>query len=181
MDSIVKIRRLEVSDRDACKDLRLRLLASDPMAFGSTLEKESRYEDPTWTDRMLRGASSPTEATWVPEQKDGSLVGMIVGVYSQDKGVHVFGMWVGTELRGLGIGGALLDTLLRWAETTVPAADVLLMVAPTQVPAVALYRGRGFHPTGNVEPLERSPGTLVEEMVRRPGRSPLSDGQLTGA
>jgi ribosomal protein S18 acetylase RimI-like enzyme len=168
----VRIRRVRESDLLAFRELRLRALAADPMAFGSTYHRESEYEHARWDDLVRRGAESPTEATWVSEFKDGSFVGMI-GAFHAEQVFHVWGMWVDPEYRGRGVGGRLLDALLAWVRTADLFAEVRLSVAPTQVPALRLYRSRGFTPTGTVELLEHTPGAVACEMVLRSYRSSM--------
>jgi ribosomal protein S18 acetylase RimI-like enzyme len=161
---LATIRRVLDSDLAACRALRLAALSTDPLAFGSTLERERNFDESTWVDRVHRGATSPNESTWVAEGPDGRLVGMI-GVFPKEEKFHVVAMWVAPDHRGRGVGGQLLDGLLRWIVTSDPRATVLLSVNPSQLPAVRLYLSRGFRPTGIVEPLGHTPGVVLHEMV----------------
>jgi len=173
----VRVRRLRESDRSAFRALRLAALAADPAAFGSSLERESRYTDDRWSDWVRRGATSSDEATWVAEELGGPLVGMI-GVFRKDDASQVWGLWVAGDRRHTGIGAALLDALLAWTRSTRPGAQVRLEVAPSQKAAIRLYRARGFLPTGKRRPLESRPEVLAEEFVRRgeDARAPAQDG-----
>jgi ribosomal protein S18 acetylase RimI-like enzyme len=159
------IRRLRESDVAALRTLRLAALSADPMAFGSTHAREAAFDEAKWTDRVRQGATSTDGATWVAEADGVGLVGMIVALL-QDHAVHVFGMWVDPSYRGQGLGGRLLDVLLEWAAVRAPASPVVLSVNPTQLSAVRLYLGRGFRPTGVVEPIGHTPGVVVHEMRR---------------
>ena len=109
----VLVRRVTELEWPSVRHLRLRALAADPLAFGSHAARESTWGDSNWVDWIREGASSPTTALWVAAQDDGSLVGM-GGVYPQEDGPHVRGMWVEPALRGRGIGGEMLDALLAW-------------------------------------------------------------------
>jgi ribosomal protein S18 acetylase RimI-like enzyme len=160
-----RIRRVQESDLDAYRTLRLTSLKVDPLAFGSTWEKEAQYDTARWVDRVLRGSASASEAAWVAEAEGGRLVGMN-GAALLEGSFHVFGMWVDPEYRGRGVGGALLDALLRWTESRDRTTAVVLSVNPTQLTAVRLYLSRGFRPTGVVEPLGHTPGAVVHEMRR---------------
>jgi len=170
----VTIRRVRATDGAAFRELRLRSLAADPAAFGSTLAREATYEDSGWLDRVRSAATSTADAIWVAELERGPWVGMI-GAFTKEGHVHVYGMWVAPEQRGSGIGGRLLDTLLTWAAVVQPSRDVFLSVNPTQEAAAALYRSRGFRATGAVEPLPHTPGAVVHEMRRVEERRPVSD------
>ena len=160
----IEIRRVDPADWRAVRILRLKALETDPLAFASTLERESKFEDSLWIDRVSRGASSSTSATYVAAIEDGSLVGM-TGTFSEGSTTSIVGMWVAPEYRRHGLGSKLLDAVLLWIRTVRPGDEVKLDVNPTQKVAVRLYRSRGFLPTGSVEPLGHTPGALVHAMV----------------
>jgi ribosomal protein S18 acetylase RimI-like enzyme len=166
----VEIRRLVESDLRSYRELRLAALSADPLAFGSTFDRESGYDEPKWADRVTRGASSTGESIWVAEERVGRLVGMI-GAFTKEGAFQVFGMWVDPEYRGGGIGGRLLDRLLAWTSTMDRSAEVLLSVNPSQVAAVRLYLAHGFLPTGVVEPLGHTPGAVLHEMTWKSDRA----------
>jgi ribosomal protein S18 acetylase RimI-like enzyme len=164
----VVVRRLRISEEAEFRELRLRALATDPAAFGSSFERESQYPEEKWTDWTVRGATSPSEATWVAEAPDGRLVGMI-GVFSKEEVFHLWGLWVLSSHRGAGIGSALVDALIAWTGASRPTAELRLHVAPSQRAAIRLYLSRGFLPTGAVEPMMSQPGAVAEEFLRKPG------------
>jgi ribosomal protein S18 acetylase RimI-like enzyme len=167
------VRRVRSTDVAAFRDLRLRSLATDPMAFGSTLARETAYDDEQWADRVRSSIDSSDEGVWVAEEEAGRLVGMI-GAFTKDGVRHVYGMWVEPARRGSGVGGQLLDTLIAWVGSTGGPRTILLSVNPSQEAAVRLYRRRGFRPTGVVEPLGHTPGAVVHGM-RRDGPSPVGE------
>ena len=171
--STILVRRVTEPEWASVRRLRLRALATDPLSFVSTSLRESEWGDSRWLDWVHTGSSASSEALWVAVQDDGSLVGM-AGVYSENDRLRVRGTWVEPALRGQGIGGELLDGLLAWVKEAHPSQDVCLSVNPGQEPAVRLFRSRGFEATGLVQPLGHTPGTTVQEMVRKPaeGTSP---------
>jgi ribosomal protein S18 acetylase RimI-like enzyme len=162
----VTIRRVTASDWREMKRVRLAALATDRMAFGSTLEAESAFSDDVWIDRARESASSDERATWVAFAEDGQMLGM-VGVHISDHDANLFGMWVDPAVRGGGIGGRMLDALIGWLETRYPAKTISLSVNPTLGAAVRLYESRGFAPTGASKPIDHAPGARCEVMVRR--------------
>jgi ribosomal protein S18 acetylase RimI-like enzyme len=166
----VTIRRIVDRYRDGYRALRLRALNTDPMAFGSTWLRESQYDEALWTKRTHEAATSSEEASWLAETLDGELVGM-AGVFWGKKAFEVWGVCVDPRYRGTGIGGRLLDELLRWTAMVHPEVTVRLSVNPTQTAAVNLYRARGFRPTGQEEPLGHTPGAVVAEWVQLGARS----------
>ena len=164
---VVTVRRIVDADWDRYRTLRLRALRSDPLAFGSTWARESTFTESLWRERTHRAASSSEAASWLAENAGGDLVGT-AGVFWEEPSYVVWGMWVDPDYRGTGVGGRLLDEVLRWTSLDHPTAEVRLSVNPTQVAAVRLYLDRGFRRTGKVEPLAHTPGAVAEEMSRRP-------------
>lgn len=163
----VTLRRIRTEDWRELRELRLRALTSDPLAFSSTADDERSFSEARWQERATQGAASSDTCTWVAVSATGRLVGMLVGADVDGK-PNLFGMWVDPTLRGQGIGGALLDLAIVWARAVHPRADVRLEVNPSQVAAVRLYTSRGFEFTGAKRP-PRVPGRAgvveVVEMV----------------
>ena len=174
----IVIRRAQASEWRALRDLRLRALGADPLAFGSTLAQELAFDEERWRRRASDGSGSATTSQWVAQDGSGSLVGSIVVAQVEGK-VYVFGMWVEPRCRGRGIGARLLDTGLTWAGSAFPGSAVLLDVNPRQTAAVRLYESRGFHRSGEDRPLGHSPPeTRFEMTLQRPTTArPTGDGQ----
>jgi ribosomal protein S18 acetylase RimI-like enzyme len=162
------VRPLRLSDLAAFRELRLQALATDPSAFGSTWARESKDPDSRWEERVHRTVGSTTEALWVAESPDGSLLGML-GMFVEEgrDHAHLWGMWVRPEHRRRGVGAALLDSLLAHADKVWKTPELKLDANPSQEAAVRLYRSRGFVPTGRTQPLGHREGELIEEWVRR--------------
>lgn len=160
------VRLVREDEWEGYRDVRLKALESDPLAFGSTLERERAFAPEMWKERISRGLSTGASATWVAVNSAGRFVGMTVAAAVQG-GIHLFAMWVDPDVRGVGIGGQLLDTALTWIRQTHPGRVVLLEVNPRQVAAVRLYESRGFRYTGSSSPLGHTPGERVVEMALR--------------
>ncbi len=161
----VDVRRVLAGEWAELRELRLHALASDPLAFGSTLEEERRLDEARWRDRAERGASSESSAQWVAQTADGARVGTIVAALVEDQ-LHLFSMWVAPEHRGRGVGARLLGAAIDWTTASFPGRSVLLDVNPRQDAARALYERFGFRRTGRERPLGHTAGEVVEEMVR---------------
>lgn len=159
------VRRARTEEWDALRSLRLRALRTDPLAFGSTLEREETFPEELWRSRALRGAEASDQATFVAVTPEGNLVGTAV-VTGSDRGCAVYGMWVDASRRGEGVGGLLLDAALGWAAAGPWPPVVRLEVNLRQTEAVRLYRSRGFELSGRSRPLEHTPSEVLHEMVR---------------
>jgi ribosomal protein S18 acetylase RimI-like enzyme len=138
--------------------MRLAALRDAPYAFGAKLAdwRGDRDSEHRWRQR-LAGSSFNVVA-----ELEGGAAGMASGVPTgQDDTVGLISMWVAPFARGRGVGDALVDAVLHWAEGR-GAARVVLRVAADNDRAAALYRRHGFMDSA-------SPGAsrLVQrEMVR---------------
>ena len=166
MAGSLQIRRIRPTDLEPFRQLRLRSLSMDPMAFYDTYEKASQGPISNWIDWINRASSSNDAISFLAEADGARLVGH-VGSSWTDGVTGIGAMWVEPEFRGRGLGARLLDTVLQWAMSTHPSSDVRLAVVPTQEVAVRLYKSRGFQETGKISPLDHTPGAVYHEMLLR--------------
>jgi len=160
----VEIRRVRPDEWNAHRELRLKALAVDPLAFGSTLAREETFADELWKERTVRGAESKDSALFVADAGSEGLVGMVVVTLLEGRG-HVFAMWVAPGRRREGIGGRLLDAGLNWFRARTSEGLLHLDVNPRQGDAVRLYENRGFRRTGSSSPLGHTDGEMTISMV----------------
>lgn len=168
----MELRRAVPDEWAASRDIRLRALSQDPNAFCSSLEHESGFDEKRWRDRLGRGT---TILAW-----DGSdPVGTVTGVPDphEEGGREVVAMWVDPAHRGSGLAGALLDSVIDWAEAD-GAHGVALWVAGDNSRARALYERTGFTVTGETEVMRPGVDQLRMRMPlpRRP-IAPRSTGR----
>ncbi len=165
-----RVRRAYEPDWEAYRDLRLRALATDSLAFGSTLARERDFPPERWKGRLGRPGDPGPSASWVAVGSKGTFVGMIVcGVFEDEP--HLFAMWVDPAQRRKGIASRLLDRALAWASAGFPDLRVVLEVNPRQTEAVRLYESRGFRPTGRASTLVHAPDERIVEMALEPHRT----------
>ena len=166
MGASFTVRRLNERDWDAFRELRLEALRTDPLAFGSTLEKESAYPSAKWQDWCRRGARDRSEATFVAVDSSGYLVGM-VGAFTHENAPHLWGMWVRPDWRRRGVAKQLVTTLLDWIDQHASPRPAVLDIYPSQEGAVRLYTSLGFVFTGVETPVDHDPSSITRQMVRR--------------
>jgi len=164
----VEVRRVRPGEWAELKALRLRALEDTPDAFASTLAEESGLPDRHWR-RDAREAANGAEV-FVALAVDGAtdrLAGLVRGAawWGEPAIAGVFSMWVDPDLRGRGIGGALLASVTTWAKAG-GYRRLRLHVVETNREAVALYGRAGFTATGVREPL-REGSDLVLTMMER--------------
>jgi len=149
----VVIRVAGPDDWELLRELRRRVLNTDPDAFGSTLELEQGYDETAWRARLERGHS--VFATLGEEY-----VGL-GGSFEDEPGSRmVVSMWVAPEMRERGIGRAILDAVLAEAA----GSTIRLWVADGNSAARRLYERAGFVDTGVRAPL-RSGAALMKSQL----------------
>jgi ribosomal protein S18 acetylase RimI-like enzyme len=149
----MKIRRLADSDAEPLWRLRFNALQTEPATFGESLDELLESTPETFAERLRSGGDENFVLGAFDEQD--ALVGM-AGFYREQvaKKRHkgwVWGVFVSPPHRGLGIGRALLVSILESAQGLAELDSIFLTVATTQVPARSLYRSLGFRSFG-IEP-----------------------------
>jgi len=137
--------------------VRLRALAADPTAFGSTYESERDQPEAFWRARLR-------SAAWFVAGRGDESVGIVACVASPngDDERQLDAMWVAPAWRGRGVGEDLARAAITWADAH-GAAAVSLTVVDGNEHARRLYERLGFG-TGHREPRPRDPGTWRERL-----------------
>lgn len=129
------------------RTVRLAALRTDPAAFSSTFDGEVSRPIGFWEERLRRAQTAL--ATW-----DGEDVGLLT-LAGTPGGAALFGLWVAPEIRGRGVGMALVRSALERA-----GGPVELEVRHTG-PARAFYQRLGFDVVGEGD------GTVRMRFTRR--------------
>ena len=145
------IRRLEESDAEEYRRLRLWALQESSAVYGSSYAEEVRMSPETIRQRL--GLHNLAESFVLGAFSDaGRLVGMI-GLYrgAKIKARHkafIWGMFVAPDYRGQGIGSALLVETIERASEMPDLRRLNLDVVVGNDAARALYVSHGFVPFG---------------------------------
>jgi ribosomal protein S18 acetylase RimI-like enzyme len=148
----MEVRLLTADDARAFQALRLRALREHPDAFAASVE-DAQQEPLVQVARQLR---------------DGPPLDFALGAFAADTLVghthlarypgaklghkaRIGGMYVAPEVRGQGIGAALLDAAIAQAKALGGVEALTLAVTVGNTAARGLYRAAGFMPFG-VEP-----------------------------
>jgi len=151
------VRRAVAGDEAALRAVRLRALAAEPAAFGSTYERELARTDADW-----RRWFSPGVTFILDGGEKGH--GIVAGLHDADDAavVHLMAMWVDPALRGSGAADALVAALVSWAREE-RAGRVRLRVVEANDRARRCYERNGFRDSGKRSIRERD-GALEIEM-----------------
>ena len=139
--------RLMPDEGERLRAIRLCSLRDAPNAFSSTFEETAA--------RPRESCRKQLEelATFVAV-RDGVDVGIVRGAEFEGKpdAAILLSMWVAPEVRGKGVGEALIDAVVDWARSE-GFVRLLLEVADDNAPAIALYARKGFKATGEARTL----------------------------
>jgi GNAT superfamily N-acetyltransferase len=150
----VHAERAAPDDWATWRELRLRALATDPDAFGSTLDSERDQEEAAW-----RG--------WLEQP---CVLGFLGGRAVATGALHptgagavdVVAMWVAPEARGRGVGARVLADLVALAG---PGTTIALWVAEGSA-ARRVYERAGFTATDERAPIRPGATVMKRRMVR---------------
>ena len=135
----VEIRTLDADDWALWREVRLRSLSDAPDAFGSRLDDWQGPNDreDRWRTRFDNVAFNAIAVV------DGCVVGTAGGMHRGAATVELVSMWVAPEIRGRGVGDALVGAVVDWAASQ-SLGCVVLAVRRGNRRAVALYERAGF-------------------------------------
>jgi RimJ/RimL family protein N-acetyltransferase len=140
---------------------------------------EFQADAAAWAERFASAADDPGRLMLLAEV-DGRIVGFLFFTAGSRRRVAhkgMFGMGVGHESRGNGVGRALLTTLLDWAAAHPTLEKICLGVFADNDRAIALYEKLGFAAESR-EPrsIKLGPGHYVEDQQMaiyvKPGVAP---------
>jgi dihydropteroate synthase len=159
--TLAAVRALGAGEWRTWRALRLRALASDPDAFGTTAAQAGRQSDAEWCASV---EPRPGRQHLVAE-RCGVAIGMARTRTAPDGlRTRLHSIWVAPEARRGGVARALIEAAVAWAQAG-GACELGLEVAETQHAAVALYQACGFRDSGYRTPL-RPGGAIARRHYR---------------
>ena len=133
----------QAGDEALLRDLRVAALTDSPAAFGSTLQREHARSVDDWR----RWFSPGVTLLWRDESGAGG--GLVAAVVDAACGrAELMSMWVRPDLRGHGVGDALVGAVVQWSQHR--GLSLLLHVVEDNGASVELYVRHGFQATGEV-------------------------------
>ena len=142
----ILIQRMPADAWARVRDIRLRALAEAPDTFGTLLAEERERRLESWRARL----EAPTNATFLASRAHVDIGLVTCAPYEGTAGL--FGMWVDPAARKMGVGRALVSTVIEWARRQ-GHASIRLDVADANDAAIRLYESCGFQPNGNTSTL----------------------------
>lgn len=147
----MEVRILTEADAPAFWNLRLRALKDNPESFGASYEEILERGIAGVTQGLRKKETASDDATFGAFE-NGSLVAIAgfrreVEIKKRHKGV-IWGMYVPHELRGKGVGKALLQAAIAYAKTLSGLEQIDLSVVLTSKEARQLFISQGFETYG---------------------------------
>ncbi len=149
MSNDVSVRHVRASESERLRALRLKSLASDPDAFGSTHAHELGYPSERWEQWAADSEHGTSQRTFVAVTEPDDWRGIAV-VRLQDDAPGVaalYGMWVAPEARGRGVARRLCDACAAWSAEH-GCRELRLWVEAGNHSAQRAYEAAGFEATG---------------------------------
>lgn len=146
----VRIRPIAPGDWRRLREIRLRALSDDPLAFASSLEREQAFSDAEWRRRASSQETHQTfGAAWGEE-----LVGLATAIREPPRPAELVGMWVAPKWRRQGLARRLVDAVRAWQRE---GEELLLWVAEGNLEARRCYERLGLVYTGQRQPFPSDP------------------------
>jgi ribosomal protein S18 acetylase RimI-like enzyme len=157
----ISVRRLDVPDVPALRELRLESLRLHPECFGADLEAEEALSVDDMAARMRTGYSFGGFV-------DGELSGLVVFVKPNRRKTGHTGelgaMYVRANARGTGLADALVEAVIDQAVKS-GAEQIKLTVNAENPRAIRLYERHGFRTIGRYPNSIRVNGRTYEELI----------------
>ena len=142
-----QIKPLLPNDWPLLKTVRLRALAENPEAFGTTLTQASAWDDARWQENARRFTLLPPAASFLAYADD--LPCGMVNCFTAETPPNTAEMtafWVAPEQRGQGIGEALVAGIVDWAKSQ-GVTTLQAWVVEDNYRALGFYKKLGFQET----------------------------------
>ena len=153
-----RIRAGEPADWLIYREIRLRMLAETPDAYGSSYAFEVDLPESRWRERVTH------PLLFLAMDHNHEVVGTATGLVAPNDTVEVVAMYVAPDARGQGCAGQLLDAVATAAWES-GAVRLTLRVTAGNGPATRCYTRYGFRPTGRSWPMERNPELTEVELA----------------
>lgn len=141
----ITTKTLSIDEWPEWRTLRLEALADAPEAFGSGLSDWIDATDDRWRSRVR---DVPLNVVAIDASEPvGQVSAMNDGLPAA---VELISMWVASKARGAGVGDALIDAVVSWAEDQ-GASSIELSVKASNLTARRMYERNHFRVDGNAE------------------------------
>ncbi len=162
----ITIRRPNEADAERVISYAKILFASTDQVLTTPEEyKITVGEEKSWIKSFK---NNPNSIILIAES-GGEVIGLLdFTAKSRKKVAHSgeFGVSVHPDYQGKGIGKAMIETLLQWAESNTQIEKVALQVFATNAHAIKLYKALGFQEEGRHIKAIRQPSGVYVDLIQ---------------
>lgn len=148
------IRKAELKDYSAIKNLMLIALKEDPTAFSVSFEEYEPNSEYWWMGYINPFLTSPYQEMFLSFDGD-NLEGMVGITYdNKQRKKHIASFvwfYVDKKKRGKGIGKALINKAMEVLSKNKEITKLSLLVVATQNKAIEIYKKNGFEINGTLK------------------------------
>jgi len=143
--SALRLRHVVAGEQARLRELRLRSLASNPEAFGSTHARDSARAPEWWERWATQSEDGTTQRTFVLVDEDDRWLGLALARIDDERprSATLNAMWVSPEARGRRAGVLLCEACATWASDR-GLDELTLTVVVGNEPALRSYEAAGF-------------------------------------
>jgi len=149
----LQIRKLDVSEFEKFRDLRIKALLDSPTAFSQFYEKYDDETDAKWR-KWLEASVTEEKSVMLFALEEDNAVGMAGAIFDDNpKTMHVaelFGVFVDKDYRSKGISSTLMQSLFDKLIERGGITKIKLAVNNEQKAAINLYSKFGFKKVGQL-------------------------------
>ena len=163
---MIEIRAFYPEDVEQYMQIRLEALETNPDAFGSTAADFKRQPREFYVRRLANNVKSPNIEMLCALDGDRpiGMMGLIRDAHpKRQHTATVTAVYVSPDYRGRGLGGQLLDEILKRAQAMGGVEQLYLSVVSSNQPAIALYKSRGFIRYGHAPRIKKWQGTYLDD------------------
>jgi GNAT superfamily N-acetyltransferase len=136
------VKRIQPTDWDLLRELRLASLSDAPEAFGQTHANALAIPDADW-QANARASSHGDARIWLIAREGDEDAGLVQARRRDREDCLVFSMWVAPRARRTGVGRLLIDSVAEWASGW-GARRIVLWVFGANEGAHHFYERIGF-------------------------------------
>jgi GNAT superfamily N-acetyltransferase len=160
---MIAVRRIAGDEGPLLRRMRMASLGDSPHTYATTFAQAEQLSDEQWAAVAAAHGTGDDQATFVAQIGD-EVVGIVGAYLTANLVLTMVGLWASPGSRAVGVGKALLDEVLHFAEA-VGAVQVRSWLVEPDEAARAFYGQHGFVPTGASIPWEPDPQYSQIELV----------------
>jgi RimJ/RimL family protein N-acetyltransferase len=141
---MISVRRIQISEGELFKRMRLTALCESPSVFASTYEAALRRSPESWSKQANSTAQGSDRSTFIAFSDDSPIgIAALYRTEEENDVGELLQMWVSPEYRGKGVAHGLMAAVFQWASAN-GFRTVVATITKGNVRALRFYQNCGF-------------------------------------